>query len=90
MNLSTSEESRLVFPRSTIEALETFNHDDYQNTLKFVANQFKKTHIAKAINKEQELGYHFESGRYWDHLDEICPVACSSLDRLWLYSLRLE
>lgn len=90
VNLSAAQESRLVFPRTSIEALEAFNHHDFEGSLEYATEIFDETHIAHAKKREHELGYHFESGRYWDHLDKICPKACLALDRLWLNGLRLD
>ncbi|MGZ8272066.1 MAG: hypothetical protein ACXW1T_12505 [Methylophilus sp.] len=84
VNLSDSQESRLVFPRATIQELEAYSLRDIEGTLGNAGDMFDEIHIAHAINRERELGYYFESGRYCEHLDTISANECLALDDLWM------
>lgn len=90
INLSIADQSRMVFPRVSIAALEQFNRQDYQNHSGLVSQMFDMTHIKQAIKREQELAFYIESGRYWEHLDTISPAELSILDGLWINTLVLE
>ena len=35
------------------------------------------------MDREADLGYFVESGRYWEHLDQFDPVELAKLDALW-------
>lgn len=86
-NLSTLDESRLVFPRATVDEVHAISKHDFGVSLANNRLMFDSAHISNAIKRELELGYHFESGRYWDYLDQICPQSCLALDQLWLKGL---
>ena len=90
VNLSTEEQSIMVFPRVSIAALEQFNQQDYQNNSGIVGQMFNMPHINKAIKREQELAFYIESGRYWEHLNKISPTELSILDGLWINALVSE
>ncbi len=72
VNLSTGP-SRLVFPRTTRDALATTNPAPFNQTL-----------AAEAMAKEQALNYHVPSGRYWEEAHRFDPAAIDALDALWL------
>ena len=90
LNLSTKDESRLVFPRISIDKLEAFKREHYADALDNTRQLFHAEAIGHAVKREHELSYYFDSGRYWDHLDAICPDACLKLDNLWLKGLKLD
>ena len=72
VNLST-DPSRLVFPRSTIEDL--------------AATQPVKMHdqvIDAALAQEAALDYYVPSGKYWKEEDRFDAGAIDALDALWL------
>jgi hypothetical protein len=50
-------------------------------------NRFDLAQINRAIRLELELGYYFESGRYWEHLKDISATQCLAIDNLWLSAL---
>jgi hypothetical protein len=87
INLSIADESRMVFPRVSIAALEQFNQDDYQPYVNGLGQLFDMAHINQAMKREQELAFYIESGRYWEHLETICNVELSALDNLWMNAL---
>jgi hypothetical protein len=72
VNLST-DESRLVFPRSTPEnaasaRLATLNNDA----------------VTAALALEAQLGYYVPSGKYWKEEHRFDKDAIDALDALWL------
>ncbi|MEQ8365112.1 MAG: hypothetical protein RIB61_00240 [Roseicyclus sp.] len=72
VNLS-SDPSRLVFARSQVVDLAS------------VAGLIPDApSLAKAENREAELGYMVPSGRYWEVEDQFDTQALRSLDALWL------
>jgi hypothetical protein len=87
LNLSTADQSRMVFPRVSIEVLEQFNQQDYQQHTELVSQMFDLTPIELAIQREQAYAFYVESGRYWENLETICAVKLSDLDGLWLNGL---
>lgn len=87
INLSIADESRMVFPRVSIKALERFNQDKYEHYVSGLGKMFDMAHINQALKREQELAFYIESGRYWEHLDTICSAELSALDNLWINAL---
>lgn len=86
-NLSQLPESRLLFPKISIQQLSRY--DDVEAELKLAMNRFDSIHIDQAMSLELDLGYYFESGRYWEHLQHICPKQCLAVDNLWMNGLIL-
>ena len=72
VNLST-DESRLVFPRSTPE-------DAANATL----GQFDQDAVTAALSEETRLDYYVPSGKYWKEEDRFDTDAIDALDQLWL------
>ena len=87
LNLSDQAQSSLVFPRADISSLEEMKLQNLDIPKAFKGNIFNNAHITKAIKREIELGYYFESGRYWEHLDNISADECLAIDRLWKKAL---
>jgi hypothetical protein len=86
-NLSAVDQSRMVFPRVSIEALEQFNRQDYLQHTELVSQMFDLTKVKQAMQREQALEFYVESGRYWEHLEAISATKLSELDGLWLNGL---
>ncbi len=72
VNLSTGP-SRLVFPRSTRDALPGTRPAAFNETL-----------AAQAMAEEAALNYHVPSGRYWEEAHRFDVTAIDALDALWL------
>ncbi len=72
VNLS-SDESRLVFPRATLEGASRISPIRFDPTL-----------VAKAKAYEERLGYFVVSGRYWEEADTFDASALRAVDTLWL------
>jgi hypothetical protein len=72
VNLS-AQESRLVFPRATLGALDLA-----------APVLLEPDSLAAAQAREAELGYMVPSGRYWDVADRFDAAALADLDALWL------
>ncbi|MDD2934056.1 MAG: hypothetical protein PHO76_09250 [Methylotenera sp.] len=84
VNLTSQQQSRLVFPRVDIAKLESLNQQDIEAMLNDKQGTFDQDYISNAVKREFELCYHFESGRYWEHLHQISVEECSAIDSLWL------
>jgi len=84
-NLSQLPESRLLFPKVTIQELSEY--EDVEVELKLAMDRFDTDQIDQAKRLELDLGYYFESGRYWEHLQEISAKQCLAVDRLWMDGL---
>jgi hypothetical protein len=72
VNLST-EKSRLVFPRATLESL-----------LEVEVNELDHQAIENVLTYERELGYEVTSGRYWEFVEHFDSDALAHIDTLWL------
>ena len=72
VNLST-DRSRLVFPRATLERLSEVEliELDHQMT-------------EQVLKRERELGYQVTSGRYWEFIEQFDSNALAHIDALWL------
>ncbi|WP_037293784.1 hypothetical protein [Roseobacter sp. CCS2] len=75
VNMS-SDESRLVFPRSTPA--------DAANAQPLALN---KDIVQAALAEETRLNYYVPSGKYWKEEDRFDPTAIDALDALWLKSV---
>lgn len=71
----SQQESRLVFPRVT---LDTLGQTDLPDT----------DSVAAILAAEEELGYFVPSGRYWDVADRFDSAKLDALDRQWLAASR--
>lgn len=77
VNLS-QDDSRLVFPRATPDALA----DARPLT-------FDAAAVEAALAEEQRLAYYVPSGKYWKEEERFDPAAIDALDRLWLTAARV-
>lgn len=78
VNLSDQPESRLLFPRSSID--EIYGYDR--------SPMIDNGTVNAALKAEAELGYMVENGEYWKHTDLFDPEALTGIDRLWLEAVR--
>jgi len=76
VNLSTAK-SRLTFPRSTPA-----------QTAACTPEPFRETVVAAALQKEKELGYFVESGKYWKEEARFNVDEIDALDQLWLKAIQ--
>ncbi|MEM8539010.1 MAG: hypothetical protein AAGF56_14260, partial [Pseudomonadota bacterium] len=72
VNLS-SDPSRLVFPRATIDTVATAKPAARDETL-----------VIAALQHEDRLGYYVPSGKYWKEEARFDTDTIDELDRLWL------
>jgi hypothetical protein len=82
VNLSQLPESRLLFPRMSLEAFER-----EQKVLSIVKTQktlCNEEVVSKALQTEQDLGYMVPSGRYWEELASFDKSKLSEIDAIWL------
>lgn len=85
-NLSDLPESRLTFPRMSIDDLNgsasEFKHAEFK-TLSASINTHSK---ARALSLEEQLGCVVPSGDYWLHMDKVQPEKLAEIDAAWLES----
>lgn len=87
VNLSTAQESRLVFPRLKLNEFSAKDECHYEYAFRKSDANFDEAYVSQATERERELAYYFESGRYWEHLDNISANELFALDRLWMKAL---
>lgn len=73
VNLSKNE-SRLVFPRATLNA--------------FPKSELDLNAIETPLAEEARLAYHVPSGKYWKEESRFDPRAIDALDAMWLEALQ--
>jgi hypothetical protein len=88
INLSDLPRSRLIFPRLTLDELSALSLSRIaEMKAEILAGiQFDKAEEAEEI--EQDLGYFYEDGMYWNHLDEIDETFLADIDRLWISAVQ--
>ena len=72
VNLST-DPSRLLFPRATLQTAEEAQPVKMNEDV-----------VAQALARERDLGYYVPSGKYWKEEDRFDTDAIDELDALWL------
>ena len=75
-NLSNLSKSNLVFPRITLGHVDNWEKKPIRN--------LKIDKIDMALEKERQLGYFVEDGKYWKQMDRFSSVEISQLDDIWL------
>ncbi|MCU0815366.1 MAG: hypothetical protein MUF74_02465 [Cypionkella sp.] len=73
VNLSTAEESRLLYPRMSRADLAQAKPRSYDPAA-----------VAAALTAEAEAGYMVVSGRYWEEETRFDPAVIDRIDALWL------
>ena len=72
-NLSKRPDSNLVFRRSSLNDIPKNN----------TPRNIDTTLLKSVLQKETQLGYFVEDGRYWKYLDEFSQERIDLLDDLW-------
>ena len=86
VNLSELPESRLLFPRASLNDLS--DADVADTLLVRQQNSLSETNIQLALRAEKDLGYMISSGRYWQHLNLLDATQLKQIDDLWLQAIR--
>jgi hypothetical protein len=84
INLSDLPRSRLTFPRLTFYELRNLSPERITAMKSEILACVRLDRAEKAERAEQELGYFYEDGMYWNHLDEIDERFLADIDRLWV------
>lgn len=90
VNFSSNKISRLTYPKLLPEQLQSINTDTHRQTINLLSSKFDRVKIEKALALENELGYFFKSGRYWEHLSDISKSALKEVDTLWENAFTVE
>ncbi|MCZ8548642.1 hypothetical protein OOJ09_31170 [Mesorhizobium qingshengii] len=87
LNLSSLPESRLVFPRATLEFVAGMNPRAIDGLRGALARLIDRDAVSLAQSLETNLGYFVEDGRYWERTAEFSEAAIDRLDSLWAASI---
>lgn len=86
VNLSQLPESRLLFPRVSIE--DVASHDRAMRPVKDSPDLFNTQAVTSAFRMEEELGYMVPSGRYWEVSQGFDKSKLQAIDSMWLEALQ--
>ena len=84
VNLSDLPRSRLTFPRLGFDELTGLTPERIAAMRSEILAGIRLDQTEKAEKAEQELGYFYEDGMYWNHLDEIDERPLADIDRMWI------
>jgi hypothetical protein len=87
VNLSNLPQSRLVFPRVTLQGLRDWTLVDVNCQVERLFERLDIGLISEAETRERALGYYFPTGMYWLYLDQIDGSRLKDLDGVWLAAL---
>jgi hypothetical protein len=88
INLTSLDESRLVFPKVSMGKLQSNSRlQQLQNLYQQLLNDIDSDRVNQARHLEDELAYFVESGEYWNHLDNFSWQKLKVLDKLWFSAL---
>ena len=79
-NLSKGPSSNLIFRRSSLENITK------DCSPRGVNNRLLK----RALQREEQLGYFVENGKYWEHLSKFDQEKIDVLDELWNKVIELD
>lgn len=82
VNLSELPQSRLLFPRASIEDFP--RHQDPHEGIHLPAKSLDASAIQRALLAEKELAYMVPSGRYWEKAHEFDESKLNDIDSMWL------
>jgi hypothetical protein len=84
INLSELPRSRLVFPRLPYSEIRGLSPARISEIKSDIYAKLRMDKAAQAERLERDLGYFYEDGMYWNHLDEIDEDSLVGVDRLWI------
>lgn len=87
LNLSNQPHSRLTFPSIQKDALTSLSKKAFLSMLKKYQQRIDTNLVNHVLKKEQDLGYYIQSGRYWEHLDQLSSERLNEVDTAWLATL---
>lgn len=82
VNLSELPQSRLLFPRASIDDMAW--HDTSEGVGALATQPLDATAVQRALQAEKELAYMVPSGRYWEQAHEFDSSKLSDIDSMWL------
>ncbi len=84
VNLSEQPRSRLVYPRSSTGDLAQWSRSDWRAQLQRQRLRLDPLALRCALQRESELGYMVQSGRYWEVRSTLDAGKLNALDQQWL------
>jgi hypothetical protein len=89
INLSSLDESRLVFPSVNFEVFSKLKNDKalLNSLYQQLTGQIDLNKVTTAKNLEKKLGYFVENGEYWNCLSDFSWDEIQCLDQLWLSTM---
>lgn len=83
VNLSDSHESRLTFSRGGLDELQHLSSSQHNALVSIEKSRFDEDRVRQVLSDEMALGYYFKTGKYCDHLSEICKQSVYEIDQSW-------
>ncbi len=90
VNLTNSDESRLVFPKNSASDLAHWTKDDLNQALQNLIVSLDFEAVDTALTTEKRLGYFVESGKYWEQQEKFDAAKLREIDALWLAAAGLN
>ncbi len=87
VNLSSIPDSRLKFPKMSIQQASSLNLQGHSDLVSEMSYEFDRQLVLTARRKEADLSYLVPSGKYWAEQKKFDSQALSELDDIWLGSL---
>ncbi|MFK0690738.1 hypothetical protein ACFX5Q_21415 [Mesorhizobium sp. IMUNJ 23033] len=84
VNLSDLPHSRLLLPRLSFDEHRHLSPQRLADMKAGVLAGIQSQAVEEAERIEGELGYFYEDGMYWNHLDEIDGRFLADIDKLWM------
>lgn len=84
VNLSTADETRLVFPQINATDIAQWTCEDAEQALHNLLRSIDFDAVDAAMAEEREVGYFVESGKYWDQQEKFDAAKLREIDAIWL------
>ena len=84
VNLTANKETRLVFPKVSVEELAKWSEPDRAHALEKLTASIDSATVDKVLAAEKHLNYFVESGEYWKVQDKFDAAKLREIDEMWL------
>ena len=84
VNLTNSDETRLVFPKVSTSDVANWTKGDFDQALQNLIASLDFDAVDAALATEKRLGYFVESGKYWEQQEKFDAAKLRDIDALWL------
>ena len=90
INITNSDESRLVFPKVSASDLAHWTKVNLDHALQNQIAALDFDALDLALATEKRLGYFVESGKYWNQQDKFDAANLREIDAMWLAAASLN